>query len=289
MSGTSGVGKSHLAARVVERLKAMQAEATLDGDIAKSRIASFFCDFESSGEEQENIQTESSYHLNITLRTLAWEMTQKDKAYEKWLASRMPSDKDPETIDGILNQQLWLRLFENEYFASLQKTSAFLVIDGVDTISDSCRQNLMEILGAFSAKRTDLSDDFSGDRAAASTNTRWASKLKILILGQSELDDEILAHFESDRVRHICVTEKENRKDVEKYILTSLSQSNKLKKLLKDDRFREETITKLANTSQGFFESLSSQIYGRLKLLIDKSGCLNGQRTRPDRSFKFIL
>jgi hypothetical protein len=280
VSGISGVGKSHLAAKMVEQLELMQRQAIQDGDVAKSRVASFFCDFETkelSDGEQEDLQAEDIQHLNIVLRTLAWQMTQKDRAYEKWLASRMPNGKDPETIDELRDWQLWPRLFENDYFASLQKTSAFLIIDGVDNLLQQCRQTLMEILGAFSTKGIDPSDDLSGNQVAAMTDTPRPSKVKVLILGQSQLDGEIVAHFESNRVRHIAVTEKENRKDVEKYILTSLRQTNKLKKLLKDQKFREETVEKVATASQGCFESLSTCIYCMPKLLTDKSGCFNGQ------------
>lgn len=258
MSGAPGVGKSHLAAKMVEHLELMQTQAIQDGDVVKSRVASFFGDFETkeASDGEPSIQVEDLQHLNIALRTLAWQMTQKDRAYEKWLASRMPKDKDPETIDQLRDLELWPRLFENDYFASLQKTSAFLIIDGVDTLLEQCRQTLMQLLGAFSAKRLNPSDDLSGANIASSAASTKLSKVKVLILGQSKLDDEILAYFEDTRVRHIAVTEQENRKDLEKYISSSLSQSKKLKKLLKDDKFRGQMVEKLATASQGCFESL---------------------------------
>jgi len=246
-----------LAAKMVEQLELIQTQAIQDGDAANSRVVSFFCDFEtteSNDGEQEAIQEQDFQHLNITLRTLAWQMTQSDRAYEKWLASRMPNDKDPETIDALRDWQLWERLFQNDYFSGLQKTYAFLIIDGVDTISQQCRQNLMELLG---------------DNQRIDPTTTPKSKVKTLILGQSKLDNEILHQFEDAQVRHIAITEQENREDIEKYISSSLGQSKKLKKLLRDDKFRGETVEKLATASKGCFESLSLHICYLLKLLTD--------------------
>lgn len=78
----------------------MQTQAIQDGDAANSRVASLFCDFEtkeSNEGEQEGVQEQDFQHLNITLLYIPWhgKMTQKERAYEIWLASRMPNGKDP--------------------------------------------------------------------------------------------------------------------------------------------------------------------------------------------------
>lgn len=94
-----------------------------------------------------------------------------------------------------------------EYFSSLQKTSAFLIVDGVDTISQQCRLHLMELLGEFSAKRVDPPGNVLGDNITPPSATP-KPKVKIPILGQSKLDDEVLCHFEDAPIRHIAVTEQ---------------------------------------------------------------------------------
>jgi hypothetical protein len=65
----------------------------------------------------------------------------------------------------------------------------------------------MELLGEFSAKRVDPPGNVLGDNITPPSATP-KPKVKILILGQSKLDDEVLCHFEDAPIRHIAVTEQ---------------------------------------------------------------------------------
>jgi len=72
-----------LCAKMVEQLEFMQTQAIQDGDAANSRVASFFCNFEtteSNEGEQEGVQEQDFQHLSITLHTLALQNDSKGQS-----------------------------------------------------------------------------------------------------------------------------------------------------------------------------------------------------------------
>jgi hypothetical protein len=231
---------------------------------ASPRVASFFCDF----------NTRDGGTISASAESVDPGMQQSDG--NETTESDEGEQEDAETIDGLRDYRLWDWLFNNKYFTGLQKTSAFLIVDGVDTISRQCRQNFNELLGGLSEDRVDLLGNIPGDSISSPT-ANSKPNVKFLILGQSKLDEAILNSVGDSHIRHIAVTEKYKRKNIEKFISSSLGQSNKLKKLPRGDKFREETIEKLAAAAQGCFESLSSYIYCLHKSLTDNSSFFNGQ------------
>ena len=268
VSGAPGVGKSHLAAKIVDHLQRLQSPTALDRGAAKCAVASFFCDFEDTEgkdyeklnltttediEGQEQVEPEDGddfKHLNIILRTIAWQLIQQDKAYEMWLPPRKPKAHGAETdekkrddIEHLLNRDLWNWLFNNTYFASRQKASTFLVIDGLDTLSPVACRVLIKFMR-----------ELSSDRHIA-PETSFKPRLKFVILGQPRSEDYMLRLSRSLRIRHITVTDKENLEDIKMYISSSLGASGKLKRLLSNEKFHAQVVEKLATAAYGDFES----------------------------------
>lgn len=91
--------------------------------------------------------------------------------------------------------------------------------------------------------------------------------LRFICLSQPILKDEILnafaTHFQMPCIR---ITKEKNLKDIATYVSWTVDQSPKLKRALGDHEFRQETVTKLSQCTEGVFESLSSSYNDDLKV-----------------------
>jgi hypothetical protein len=83
------------------------------------------------------------------------------------------------------------------------------------------------------------------------------ASLRFVCLSQLALKDEIKTAFASHfQIPSITITKEKNLRDIETYISWTLDNAaQKLKRVLKDKTFRQETVTKLAGCTEGVFES----------------------------------
>lgn len=181
------------------------------------------------GVDRDSTEGVEAKSLSQMLRTLAWQLTQGDKAYEKYLAARK---KEVGTVD-----QIWGRLFNNKYFEELQKP-VFLVIDSFDTLPSKDRKAFYNLL-------KDLAQVKEGETKL---------KLKIAILGRPRIAKEIRKVAEEPQLLHVTVSKTENGQDIETFITRSLTEPRKLHGIMKDKNFREEIVTKLGEAADGGFE-----------------------------------
>ena len=269
ISGEPGVGKSHLAARIIKDLE----DQLIMGEEGafKPSCASFFCDFEigpslgdfnslttaeinaaqedsdldqaasdsdsgydgvssnsgASGSERSDEDPVLKLPVAEVLKTLAWELTEKERAYEIHLIQRQSAMKTS-TI-----RELWDGLFDNGYFT---RRPCFLVIDGLDTITEEERIILYGCIKGLT---------FPNDMAS--------SNFKVVLLGRSDATKQLEASLESS-VARITVTERENEKDIRQFVWESLKEVPKYSKVLKNAQFADQYLNKILEASQGNFE-----------------------------------
>lgn len=115
-----------------------------------------------------------------------------------------------------------------------------MVIDGIDNLVEGAREVFYDLL-------KDVVRTFkeSGN-----------GPIRFICLSQPTLKVEITKAFSSHfQIPSITVTKERNLRDIETYISWTVDQSPKLKRVLKDQAFRQETVTKLAGCTNGVFES----------------------------------
>ena len=266
ISGDPGVGKSHLTARIIKELED-QLIVGKEGAFSPS-CASFFCEFEmsrspvdavhvinkdanaaeddldpyesnsnsdfgydgvssnSGGSGSDRSDEDPILRLPIAelLKTLAWELTEKERAYEIQLIRTMNTS----TI-----RQLWDGLFDNGYFA---KRPCFLVIDGLDTITEEERLILYDCIKGLSRQNE-----------AAFVN------LKIILLGRSDVTEKLAASF-GGSLASIAVAERENEADIRQFASDSLKEVPKYKRVLKNAQLADQYLNGLLAASRGNFE-----------------------------------
>jgi hypothetical protein len=179
-----------------------------------------------------------------------------------------------ESLSSVNRAQVWNYLF-NKYFAPPHDRFITFVIDGIDNMAaERTRKTfyrlIKQIVHAFKE---------SGN-----------GPIRLICLSQLTLEDEIKKVFASHfQMPSITVTKVKNRGDIETCISWTVDQSTKLKRALKDRKFRQDTVTKLAGCTEGVFES---KIYLKSdggSLLTVLSGCFIVEATCPKGSCRFIL
>lgn len=256
--GQSGAGKSHLAANIVKHFGPSQ----LLGNkiVSKVAVAAYFCEYndtEASEDMEEANETtpekdatqgddveEEDYDddtesIGRILGTLAYQLLD-DKKYEKELTDHLNAVQ-AQVLPNSKAIDVWKCLFQNEYFATSQGHSVTIVIDGIDNLAKKDRSifyGLLKEIIQGSAKD---------------------SKVKFIILSQYKSYKEIMKILPDSHIMRIAISQENNRKDIEKLIGWSVDHSPKLRRALRDQTFRTDTIERLAQTAKGVFESMFSQ------------------------------
>jgi len=81
------------------------------------------------------------------------------------------------------------------------------------------------------------------------------TQVKFIILSQPTLKEELENHFPNGEIPQIYITKDKNKRDIEQFMLWTISQSPKLKRAFRDKDFKIETVQKLAECAGGIFES----------------------------------
>jgi hypothetical protein len=180
-----------------------------------------------SGSEHSNEDPILKLPVAELLKTLAWDLTEKERTYESHLIQRQSSMKTS-TI-----QELWEGLFDNGYFT---RRPCFLVIDGLDTLTEEER-------GLF----------YSCIKGLSLSNDATQLNLKIVLVGRSNMTEELVASL-GESFPSIAVTEQENEKDIRQFIKESLKGVSKFSKVLKNAELADHYMDRILEASRGNFE-----------------------------------
>ncbi|KAK2736232.1 hypothetical protein FQN57_000830 [Myotisia sp. PD_48] len=214
VSGNPGAGKSYLSSNIISFLRDQHPQGVQHP--SHTSVGYFFF-------KDDNPKTRS-FHL--ALRDLAYQISQNDPLYAKYLTTNCTSPDDVATLSSA-----WRHLFIDFYAKSAgSDSSVFLVFDGVDEAFDEGRQEFFSL----------LQDINSGDN----------SRIRITLVGRPQLGDSISEALEAD-IPTIHVTSEKNSPDIVRYIESSIRKSNTLKRA--SAKLRSEIIEKLSAGAQGMF------------------------------------
>jgi len=226
-----------------------------DQDTSRTSVATYFCeyndvedfdyDLENGGPLNDKTkigpvnENDGRYEsVKRILGTMAWQLSEDDKLYEKDLMDHLEA-----TIKKVQESQklldVWDALFQNKYLQDMKGRFVTLVIDGIENLSKKDRSLFFELLKQIY------------ESSKANTET----KVKLLILSQPALETEIKNNFLRVTIPSVTINEEHNGKDIARFVSSFIKQSPKLLMALSDESFRIETIKKLTKTTQGIFES----------------------------------
>jgi hypothetical protein len=170
----------------------------------------------------DNPETRS---FDQALRDMAYQISQNDPAYAKYIASACAEAKDISSL-----QSVWRTLFRN-YFTQASETdsSVYLLFDGMDESFVKSRTQFLE-----------LTKDLCGASGM---------RIHIVMLGRPHLIEEFEMVAEMTQVPTIYVTALNNSNDIVHYIESSIKKSAFLKRAPKT--LQAEIVEKLSNGAQG--------------------------------------
>lgn len=217
--GMPGSGKSYLSGNMISYLAQEHPQRVQHA--SHTSIAYFFF-------KDNNPRTRS---FKQALNDLAFQVTQNDPIYAKYIASNFQSASEIETL-----QSKWRRLFV-DYFLKKENVDSkvYLVLDGVDEALDSERQEFLELL-------VDLKD--------ASMSTSRTSSINLVMVGRPQVINDINEALEGS-IPTIFVDWRKNNRDIINYIRASINKSKALKATPKD--LQEEIMQTLAQGANGMF------------------------------------
>jgi hypothetical protein len=163
--------------------------------------------------------------FNQALRDNAYQISQNDSAYAKYVALTCDSAKELRSLRSI-----WRRLFTN-YFLKKDnvESSVYLVLDGMDESYADSRKEFLEL---------------TKDLQEASD-----SRIQIVMLGRPQLIEEFETAADMAQVPTIYITALNNSDDIVTYILSSIKKSASLKRAPKS--LQAEIVKKLSSGAQG--------------------------------------
>ena len=141
VSGNPGSGKSYLSGNIISYLREQHPQGVQHP--SHTSVGYFF--FKDSDPQTR------SFHQ--ALRDLAYQISQNDPVYAKYIDSQCQSPDDIKTI-----QSVWRKLFVDFFLQNDRiDSSVYLVIDGVDEANEAERQLFLELL-------SDLKDATAGGK-----------------------------------------------------------------------------------------------------------------------------
>ncbi|ERF68631.1 hypothetical protein EPUS_07192 [Endocarpon pusillum Z07020] len=219
VSGIPGSGKSYLSGNMISYLAREHPQRVQHA--SHTSVAYFFF-------KDNNPRTRS---FKQALNDLAFQVTQNDPIYAKYIASNFQSASEIETL-----QSKWRRLFV-DYFVKKEKVDSkvYLVLDGVDEALDSERQEFLELL-------VDLKD--------ASPSMSRTSSINLVMVGRPQVIKDINEALEGS-IPTIFVDWRKNNQDIINYVRASIKKSKALKATPKD--LQEEIMRTLVQGANGMF------------------------------------
>ncbi|KFY87384.1 hypothetical protein V500_07000 [Pseudogymnoascus sp. VKM F-4518 (FW-2643)] len=220
--GGPGAGKSFLATKTILLLRDQHDQ---DPEHPSRVAVSYFF------VKEDN---QALHDLNVILKTIAYQIVQKDEIYRRYVVSAC---KSPEATNTA--EKTWKVLFLN-FYTSVQgaESSAFIVIDGLDEAPLDTRRKFLELLKV-------LVNQAPGDRTPR-------PRLQIAIFGRPDLRDDM--EF-SRQEKFVNVNAQKNRKDINDYILSRLPLVRVLKDMKPNARtkFAKEIRSTILQRADGMF------------------------------------
>ena len=196
------------------------------------------------GDKEETVDDSSNETIAGMLRTLCWQLSVDDEKYEKDITDHLTAIKNNAGPSSVLSD-VWKYLFRNNYFTTLQGRFVTLVIDGVDNIDPNDRTMLYNF----------FKEIIQASKAGGTLKESGSVPVKFIVLSQPQLKDEIVKVFPDSQIPSITITKDKNRDDIERFISWTVAQSPKLSRALKEKSFQLETVSKIAESTDGIFES----------------------------------
>jgi tetratricopeptide (TPR) repeat protein len=219
VSGNPGAGKSFLSSNIISFLREQHPQ----GVQHPSHVSVGYFFF-----KDDNASTRSFHQA---LRDLAYQISQNDPVYQKYLSSTV---EDYESISTL--ESAWRTLFVDYFLTGKDvDSSVYVLFDGVDEALDTERQVFLSLV-------KDVYDAGPGAR------------IQLAMVGRPQLSDQIVEALElasEMEMPTIYVNSLKNSGDIEQYIKTSIQKSVILKRV--SSKLREEIVEKLSSGAQGMF------------------------------------
>jgi tetratricopeptide (TPR) repeat protein len=219
VSGNPGAGKSFLSSNIITFLREQHPQ----GVQHPSHVSVGYFFF-----KDDNASTRSFHQA---LRDLAYQISQNDPVYQKYLSSTV---EDYESISTL--ESAWRTLFVDYFLTGKDVDSCvYVLFDGVDEAFETERQIFLSLV-------KDVYD--AGQHA----------RLQLAMVGRPQLSDQIVEALELESEKEmptIHVNSLKNSGDIEQYIKSSIQKSVVLKRV--SSKLREEIVEKLSSGAQGMF------------------------------------
>lgn len=214
LHGGPGVGKSHLASKIISDLSKPESSTT-----PPPTVASFFC-------KNNDVDLQS---LNKALRTLAWQIATQQPTF----AAHAEEFSLKEDLEN--SYIVWRKLLV-EYFASAPLDAvACLVIDGIDEAEPGEQEILFSLL-----ERTFEEDD----------DVNQGPPLRVVLLSRDSVRPMIDEHSLS-WIPEIEVGNEQNKDDLNHYVSQKLQ---KTQLFCNSPDFQEEIISDISREAEGLWE-----------------------------------
>ena len=214
--GSPGVGKSFLTCRIVQILRDVHPQGIQDA--SRASVAFYFY--------RNNAAGLRSYR--IALLTIAYQLAKNDAVYAKHVAGLKIFIQDCRSITS-----LWQTLFIDFYQRKDCRSTALIVMDGVDEADEDDRHIFLKLTGTL-----------------YSTRSGACIKLRVIMTGRPEVIDEIesAVSFVPPKIE---INPSKNSSDIKRYVEKAVIQSKSIRRLPKT--LRGEIVEKLSKDADGFF------------------------------------
>ncbi|KAF2794942.1 NACHT and TPR domain protein [Melanomma pulvis-pyrius CBS 109.77] len=215
IAGNPGAGKSYIASNIISFLREQYPQGV--HHTSNVSVAYFFF-------KDDHPDTRS---FDQALRDIAYQMSQNDPAYAKYIASTCDSAQEIKSLPS-----LWRTIFVKYFLENKDvDSSAYLLLDGIDESDPDSREQFFEL-----AKDLQEASD---------------ARIQIVMLGRPQLIDEFEMTADMTQVPTIYVTARNNSDDIVHYIESSIKKSAYLKRAPK--ALQAEIVEKLSSGAQGMF------------------------------------
>ena len=215
--GSPGAGKSFLSTNIIQYLVDLFPQQIEDH--RRISVAYFFCK-----EDDPDLRS-----LTKALRSLAYQICLNNPVYAKYCLNLFRIIPDIKSTG-----ELWRKLFVDYFSRDSLEDSVFLVVDGLDEMSEYESQGFLEL----------LEDTYSPTTTSAKT------RVQIMMLGRPELNWDI-ENVLDDRIPSILVSAEKTAKDIEEYVVKSVAKAKNLRRVPKE--LQQEVMTTLTNGADGMF------------------------------------
>jgi NACHT domain len=214
--GSPGAGKSFLSCRIIQILGQVHPQGVQGAP--RASVAYFFCKNNASGLRS---------HRSILL-TIAYQIAKNDPTYAKHVSRLQLFIQDCRSVTS-----LWQTLFIEFFTRKECRSSALMVLDGLDEADEEERPRFLKLVSALYP-----------------SENKTHSKLQVILVGRPEIIEELDAAL-GFLPPKIEINPAKNSNDIRRYIENTVIQSKLIRRRPK--ALRDEIIEKLSAGANGFF------------------------------------